>query len=236
MIKKLIDYIQSKVPISIVESNTTNSQYIKCNNKTIRISDHFGHPKDGIDIVVIIPETPKNFIVSIGYKVYCYTSFRKTGDFIVSYILIENNVSDKYETKLQNQSGEIYRLQKLVQDLQYLNKNLMNNNVASKESEYKKKCANQAATITSMNAKQAEQAKQITILQDKQIQLKEELKEKDAAIKEAVELIETLTTDPSARELLYSGKGKKYYLDNFPDDAREMIESIIKEYYDKTSG
>ena len=70
----------------------------------------------------------------------------------------------------------------------------------------------------------------------KQIELKEQLKEKDAAIKEAVELIETLTTDPNARELLYSNKGKKYYLDNFPDEAREMIESIIKEYYDKTSG
>lgn len=234
MIQKLIDYIQSKVPIIIINSNTTNSRYLKCNNKIIRISDHFGHPKEGIDIVVIIPETPKNFIVSIGYKVYCYTSLRKTGDFVISYILIESNVSDKYESKVQNQSAEIARLQKLTQDLQNLNKNLMANN---KEAEYKKKCLNQAATITSIKTKQTEQAKQITILQDKQIQLKEELKEKDAAIKEAVELIENLTTDPNARELLYSkNKEKRYYLDNFPEDVQKVLIDIIKEYYDKTSG
>lgn len=233
MIQKLIEYIQSKVPVTVNESNTTNSKYLKLANKTIRISDHFGRPKEGIDIVVIVPETPKNFIVSIGYKVYCYTSIRKVGDFLISYILIENNVSDIYESKVQNQSVEISRLQKQIQDLQTLNKNLIQN---SKEAEYKKKCSNQASAISSMNFKQSEQAKQITILQNKQIELKEQLKEKDAAIKEAVELIETLTTDPNARELLYSNKGKKYYLDNFPDEAREMIESIIKEYYDKTSG
>lgn len=233
MIQKLIDYVKSKVPVSVTESNSTNSRYLKLANKTIRISDHFGHPKEGIDIVVIVPETPKNFIVSIGYKVYCYTSIRKVGDFLISCILIENNVSDKYESKVQNQSVEITRLQKQIQELQTLNKNLIQN---SKEVEYKKKCSNQALTISSMSSKQSEQARQITILQDKQIELKEQLKEKDAAIKEAVELIETLTTDPNARELLYSNKGKKYYLDNFPDEAREMIESIIKEYYDKTSG
>lgn len=233
MIQKLIDYIQSKVPVSIVNSNTTNSRYLKIENKTIRISDHFGHPKEGIDIVVIVPETPKNFIVSIGYKVYCYTSLRKIGDFVVSYILVETNIANKYDSKVQNQSSEILSLQKKIQELQNLNKNLMQN---SKEAEYKKKMMNQASTISNMTVKQSEQAKQITILQEKQIELKEELKEKNAAIKEAVELIETLTTDPNARELLYSNKGKKYYLDNFPDEAREMIESIIKEYYDKTSG
>jgi len=211
MIQKLIDYIQSKIPIVISDSNTTNSRYIKCNDRSIRISDHFGNIKDLTDLVVIIPETPKTFIISLGYKVYCYSSLRKTGDFIINYILISNNIPDKYTSRIKHQTSEISRLQKLNQDLQNLNQNLMNNRVNKSE---------------------------LTALQKKQKQLESELKEKETAIKEAVDLIDTITTDPNVRELLYSRNNeKRYYLDNFPKEAQELLKDIIKEYYGvKTSG
>lgn len=233
MINKLIDYIQSKVPVMVTPSSTTNSKYLKLNNKTIRISDHFGGPKEGIDLIVIVPETPKNFIISIGFKVYCYTSLRKTGDFVVSYVLIENNTSDKYETKLQKQKKEINILLQKIKTLEILSKNLASSN---KEAEYKQRCSNQTATIAQLTSKRDTQANEIYRLLKVQAGLKAELQEKDDAIKEAVDIIDTLRTNPEARELLYSPDGKKYYLDNFTKDAREMIQDIIKDYYSKTSG
>lgn len=232
MIQKLIDYIQSKISIEVKLSETTNSRYINLGKKIIRISDHlpaFSNKK--IDVVVIVPETPKNFIISIGYKVYCYTSLRRAGDFLVDYILFNNNIEDKYsklsQDIIQKQGKEINELKGLVQKLQTLNANLSNSSDMAK-------LKRQAEELTQNKVKLKRQAEEIAKLQQAQSEIKAELREKDVAIKEAADLIETLTTDPEAREFLYSEhKGKKYYLDNFPDDAREMIEELIREYYSK---
>ena len=96
MIQELIDYINNSIPITVKESNTTNSHYIELDNKeSIRISDHFSY-REKIKVQVIIPETPENFIISINDKVYCYTSLSKVGDFIINYILIYKNVIRDY--------------------------------------------------------------------------------------------------------------------------------------------
>lgn len=229
MIQKLIDYIGHKVPIEVKPSETTNSQYINLGNKTIRISDHLpAFPSKKIDIGVIIPETPKNFIISIGYKVYCYTSFKRAGDFLVDYILFNNNIEDKYsklsQDIIQKQGKEINELKDFVQKLQTLNTNLCNTS---------DKLQHQSEELTQNKAKLKRQASEITRLQQAQSEIKAELKEKNAAIREAADLIETLTTDPEARPLLYSKQGKKYYLDNFPKDIQDLINEAIKEYYSK---
>ena len=231
MIQKLIDYIGHKVPIEVKSSETTNSQYIDLGNKTIRISDHLpAFPSKKIDIGVIIPETPKSFIISIGYKVYCYTSFKRAGDFLVDYILFNNNIEDKYsklsQDIIQKQVKEINTLKDFVQKLQTLNTNLSN-------SDDKAKLKHQSEELTQNKAKVKRQAGEIARLQQAQSEMKAELKEKNAAIKEAADLIETLTTDPEARPLLYSKQGKKYYLDNFPEDIQDLINEAIKEYYSK---
>lgn len=229
MIQKLIDYIGHKVPIEVKSSETTNSQYIDLGNKTIRISDHLpAFPSKKIDIGVIIPETPKSFIISIGYKVYCYTSFKRAGDFLVDYILFNNNIEDKYsklsQDIIQKQGKEINELKDFVQKLQTLNTNLCNTS---------DKLQHQSEELTQNKAKLKRQASEITRLQQAQSEIKAELKEKNAAIREAADLIETLTTDPEARPLLYSKQGKKYYLDNFPKDIQDLINEAIKEYYSK---
>lgn len=229
MIQKLVDYVQSKVSVTVNKSLTTNSQYLKSDNKLIRISDHFGQLKPEEDIIVIIPETPKNFIVSVGYKTYCYTSFRKVGDLLVNYIIINDSVSDKFQAKVNNQTEEIIKLRKLVENYQNLNKNLAKEN-------YKEKYKTQAEITRELEHKQTKLKEQVTILLSQHGKIKKELQEKDEAIREAADIIETLTTDPNSRELLYSKEGKKYYLDNFPKEAQEFLEDIIKEYYNKTSG
>lgn len=227
MIQKLVDYVQSKVSVTVNKSLTTTSQYLKSDNKLIRISDHFGQLKPEEDIIVIIPETPKNFIISVGYKIYCYTSFRKVGDLLVNYIIINDSVSDKFKAKVSNQSEEIIKLKKINTDLQNLNKNLMQYSV------YKERCSNLTKELTSLTSKHTKVKYEVSTLLAKQTEMKKELKEKDAAIKEAVDLIETLTTDPDSRELLYSKEGKKYYLDNFPEETQKFLKDVIKEYYNK---
>lgn len=232
MINKIIEYLSSKLEIKVIESQSTNSRYISVNDsKTVRLSDHFGNIKDNVDITVIIPRTPKTFIVVCGYDTFVYTSFKKTVDFIISYFLIENGVGQKESSRISNQSGVINglkskvtelteeneKLSKLNNQLQALNKNLANN---SKESELKKKVERQTAELQMISKKQAE--------------YKEELKNKDEAIKEAAELIESLTTNPELRQMLINeNTGKKYYLDNFSKDAQELLQDIIKEYYNK---
>lgn len=231
MIQKLIDYIGHKIPIEVKPSETTNSQYIDLGNKTIRISDHLpAFPSKKIDIGVIIPETPKNFIISIGYKVFCYTSLKRTGDFLIDYIRFNSSIGDKYsklsQDIIQKQEKEINELKDFVQKLQTLNTNLSN-------SSDKAKLKRQSEELTQNQAKLKRQAGEIARLQQTQSEIKAELKEKNAAIKEAADLIETLTTDPEARPLLYSKQGKKYYLDNFPEDIQDLINEAIKEYYNK---
>lgn len=245
MIQKLIDYIGHKVPIEVKPSETTNSQYINLGNKTIRISDHLpAFPSKKIDIGVIVPETPKSFIISIGYKVFCYTSLKRTGDFLIDYIHFNSSIEDKYsrlsQDIIQKQGKEISELKDLVNKLQTLNVNLSNSNDKVKlkqQSEEltknKTRLQHQAEELTQNQAKLKRQAGEIARLQQTQSEIKAELKEKNAAIKEAADLIETLTTDPEARPLLYSKQGKKYYLDNFPEDIQDLINEAIKEYYSK---
>ena len=236
MINKIIEALSLKLPIKeVINSQSTDSKYIKFqiidSIKSVRVSDHFGHAKDNIDINIIVPRTPKYFIIVCGYDTYIETSFRKTIDFVISYFRIEHGVAQKESSRISNQSEVINslktkvselneeneKLSKLNNQLQTLNKNLAN---SGKESEYKKKLDRQTSELKRMNEKQAE--------------YKKDIENKDAAIKEAAELIESLTTNPELRQMIVNeNTGKKYYLDNFTEDAQDMLQELIKNYYSK---
>lgn len=234
MIDKIVKYVKDKLPeIVITESLSTNSKYIKYTDggKSVRISDHFGNIKDNVDVTIIIPENPGVFIVVMGFKTFIYSSFQKTADFIVTYLILEDNVLSKESTKIKNQSQVIYDLQvkvdnlnsevtklkKLNDQLQNLNKHLSSN---SKEAELKKKSERQAA--------------EIKVLNEKQVESKRLLKEKDEALKEAADLLEQLSTNPELREMICDSRsGKKYYLDNFSEDMQEILHELIVNYYSK---
>jgi uncharacterized UPF0146 family protein len=71
-------------------------------------------------------------------------------------------------------------------------------------------------------------------MNEKQAEYKKDIENKDAAIKEAAELIESLTTNPELRQMIVNeNTGKKYYLDNFTEDAQDMLQELIKNYYSK---
>ena len=233
MINKIVKYVQDKLPVTITESLSTNSKYIRFTEggKQVRISDHFGNIKDNVDVTIVVPENPGQFIVVMGFKTFIYSSFQKVAEFIVTYLILEDNVLSKETTKIKNQSQVIYdmqtkidnlteenaKLKKLNSQLQALNKNLANN---TKETELRRKVERQAAEIQILNEKQAES--------------KRVIKQKDEAISEAAELLEDLSTNPELREMIYDSRsGKKYYLDNFSKDMQEILHDLIANYYSK---
>ena len=233
MIDKIVKYVQDKLPVTVTESLSTNSKYIRFTEggKQVRVSDHFGNIKDNVDVTIVVPENPGQFIVVMGFKTFIYSSFQKVAEFIVTYLILEDNVLSKESTKIKNQSQVIYdmqtkidnlteensKLKKLNSQLQALNKNLANN---TKEVELRRKVERQAAEIQILNEKQAES--------------KRVIKQKDEAISEAAELIEDLSTNPELREMIYDSRsGKKYYLDNFSKDMQEILHDLIANYYSK---
>ena len=233
MIDKIVKYVQDKLPVTVTESLSTNSKYIRFTEggKQVRVSDHFGNIKDNVDVTIVVPENPGQFIVVMGFKTFIYSSFQKVAEFIVTYLILEDNVLSKESTKIKNQSQVIYdmqtkidnlteensKLKKLNSQLQALNKNLANN---TKEAELRKKVERQAAEIQILNEKQAES--------------KRVIKQKDEAISEAAELLEDLSTNPELREMIYDSRsGKKYYLDNFSKDMQEILHDLIANYYSK---
>ena len=233
MIDKIVKYVQDKLPVTVTESLSTNSKYIRFTEggKQVRVSDHFGNIKDNVDVTIVVPENPGQFIVVMGFKTFIYSSFQKVAEFIVTYLILEDNVLSKESTKIKNQSQVIYdmqtridnlteensKLKKLNSQLQALNKNLANN---TKEAELRRKVERQAAEIQILNEKQAES--------------KRVIKQKDEAISEAAELLEDLSTNPELREMIYDSRsGKKYYLDNFSEDMQEILHDLIANYYSK---
>ena len=232
MIQKILDYIQSKVSIEkVVKSQSTNSVYIKVRDRYIRISDHL-ILKDNVDVYIVISETPGYYIIYIGSKVYCYTSIKKVGDFIIDYIIIKSNTEGYYESKFNKLKLVVQEYQKgyaeKTKKIKSLNQDVISltSTLKSKDKELK------SISNTDLQERIKRQAEEITKLQEKQKEQKELLKEKDADIKEAIELLQTLSENPDARDYLKNrNTGKIYYLDNFSDDAREFIEELIKEDY-----
>lgn len=233
MIDKIIKYVQDKLPVIVSESVSTTSKYIRLSDsgKLVRISDHFGNVKDSVDITIIIPENSGQFIVVLGFKTFIYNSFQKVCDLIIMYLILEESIFSKESAKIRNQAqnindmkqkidtlnAEISKLKTLNSQLSILNKNLSNNNI---ETELQKKVKRQAAEIKNLN--------------EKQVEYKETIKKQEEDIKEAARLLEEVSTNPELREMLYdSNAGKKYYLDNFSEDAQDILKDLISNYYNK---
>ena len=233
MIDKIVKYVQDKLPVTITEALSTNSKYSRFTEggKQVRVSDHFGNIKDNVDVTIVVPENPGQFIVVMGFKTFIYSSFQKVAEFIITYLILEDNVLSKETTKIKNQSQVIYdmqvkiaslteensKLKKLNDQLQTLNKNLSNNN---KELELRKKVERQAA--------------EIQVLNEKQVEFKRIIKQKDEDISEAAELLKDLSTNPELRKMIYdSHSGKKYYLDNFSEDMQDILHDLITNHYSK---
>lgn len=220
MIQKLVEYVTIKVQNLEITESPTNSRYIKVNGRKIRISDHLGIYNDKIDISILIPEESSKFIVSIGHKIYLYDTLRQTGDLIINYIRFNSNIFTPYKES----THEAYRTKQSQVDAERC---LLKNQYNSEKAELRADISRLSSQIYGLTRK-------IMSMEKENKTLKKEAAIKDDAIKEAADIIEDLTTNPEARQLIYNQNTEKtYYLDNFSEDAREMIFELIKEYYSK---
>ena len=211
MITKLVNSITEYFNgVEVHSSDTTESKYLNANGVKIRISDHYSDKIKQYPIQIIIPKTPKHFIIVCGYNTFVYSSFNKTKDFIINYILSRISLAPVEENRIANQTETIQRLQETIDTLKQ-----------------------KVDTLSELEVKHKRQTEELQHLQEIQSALKGDIKSKDRDLKEAAELIEKLNT-PEYREMIYNNKtDKKYYLDNFPKETREFIESLIKTDYDR---
>ena len=64
------------------------------------------------------------------------------------------------------------------------------------------------------------------------IKQKKQLADKQADLNEAADLIQLLSENHEVREAIQDRqKNKIYYLDNFKEDAQDLLKEIIKDYY-----
>lgn len=222
-ITKFKNWILENSNLKLLESKSTESIYLKNDSLYIRISDHIqGSDRSNIrfDISIFIPEESKQYIVSIGYKVYIYNTLLEVKNLLLSVFRInlgiDNSTINKAVNKQKEANKEINRA--LSQQI---------DNLSKKNNKYK-------VRLAKLNEKATKYDK-LTKVHNKKLKEYQELQAKCDSfmndISEAKDIISELQNNPDARKAIQISD-KTYYIDNFPKDIQDLlIESI--QYYNK---
>lgn len=92
-----------------MESKSTESIYLTNDSLKIRISDHIqGSDRSNIrfDISIFIPEESKQYIVSIGYKIYIYNTLLEVKNLLISIFRINLGIDTTTINKAVNKQKE----------------------------------------------------------------------------------------------------------------------------------
>lgn len=231
-IEVLVKYVQKKVNYEIAEANT-GSVYLYINGKVaVRISNHASTKSQGAYAIrVYALDYDKGYFVEINRHIYYYTSYRKVGDLLIHKyymedILPENNIYTKFDSanaQIAQLSNKVSSLETKLKSVETEKDNL--DLTVTKLSKDNDKSSKYLEELKTMQQKASEYKQTISKLTDDNKNLKKDCEE-------AADLITKLTTDPELREML-TVKGKKYFVDNFPEDVQPVLMDIIKEYYGK---
>lgn len=211
--------------LKLNESVSTNSIYLKSDEIRIRISDHMPRPSKvkQFNISIVIPEESKQYIVSVGFKVYIYDNLADLKHLLIStFRLCKGFPETTIKNVINCERDRLIHSQKEVQQLTNSKNNLKKEN----------KQLNKKLSELKVKVKDYGNIKTTVIKQNKTIK---ELKNKNKClledINEATNLISELQANPDARKAIKISE-KNYYFDNFPKDIQELlIESI--QYYGK---
>ena len=222
MITSVSEWVSENYPKYVVQkSQRSNSIYIHISNtKDIRISDHISTANAGKYVNILITRD-KEFVVAFKNVICVLKTFKRLCDWLDDFLTVHEGIYCDYSNTHNGMTEEINQLRsqndhlkKDIEQLKILNINLANN---PKDAGQKAEIKRLSTLVTEKN----------TVIKN----LQKDNSEKADAIKEAVDLIQTLTTDPDSRDLLYSrNTGKTYYIDNFPDSMQEIINDLIKTY------
>lgn len=222
-ITKFKNWILENSNLKLLESKSTESIYLTNDSLKIRISDHIqGSDRSNIrfDISIFIPEESKQYIVSIGYKIYIYNTLLEVKNLLISVFRInlgiDNSTINKAVNKQKEANKEINRA--LSQQI---------GNLSKKNNKYK-------VRLAKLNEKATKYDK-LTKVHNKKLKEYQKLQAKCDSfmndISEAKDIISELQNNPDARKAIQISD-KTYYIDNFPKDIQDLlIESI--QYYNK---
>ena len=222
-VTKFKNWILENSNLKLLESKSTESIYLTNDSLKIRISDHIqGSDRSNIrfDISIFIPEESKQYIVSIGYKIYIYNTLLEVKNLLISIFRInlgiDNTTINKAVNKQKEANKEINSA--LSQQIASLSK---------KNNKYKERIAKleeKAARYNKLTKAHAKKLKECKKLQSKCNSFMND-------ISEAKDIISELQNNPEARKAIQISN-KTYYIDNFPKDIQDLLRESIQ-YYNK---
>ena len=227
VITKFKKCILENSTLELSESKSTESSYFKNDTISIRISDHIqgsDRTKIKYDISLVIPEESKQYIVSIGYKVYIYNTLAEVKSLLLTIFRLNKSIP---EACIRNAVNEAVSKVTVKHAISYKQLESYKNKLKKENEKANKKLGELKVKVNDYN-----HLKTTVIKQQKSIG---ELLKKNNVLKndiqESVDIISELRDNPDAREAIKI-KNKTYYFDNFPKDIQELLEESIQ-YYNK---
>lgn len=222
-VTKFKNWILENSNLKLLESKSTESIYLTNDSLKIRISDHIqGSDRSNIrfDISIFIPEESKQYIVSIGYKIYIYNTLLEVKNLLISVFRINLGIDISTINKAVNKQKDANKEINSTLSQQIANLSKKNNKYKERIAKLEEKAARYNKLTKAHNKKLKEYQK----LQSKCDSFMND-------ISEAKDIISELQNNPDARKAIQISN-KTYYIDNFPKDIQDLlIESI--QYYNK---
>lgn len=222
-VTKFKNWILENSNLKLSESKSTESIYLTNDSLKIRISDHIqGSDYSNIrfDISIFIPEESKQYIVSIGYKIYIYNTLLEVKNLLISVFRINLGIDTTTINKAVNKQKDANKEINSALSQQIAN-------LSKKNNKYK-------ARIAKLEEKAARYNK-LTKAHDKKLKECKKLQSKCDSfmndISEAKDIISELQNNPDARKAIQISN-KTYYIDNFPEDIQDLLMESIQ-YYNK---
>lgn len=222
-VTKFKNWILENSNLKLLESKSTESIYLTNDSLKIRISDHIqGSDRSNIrfDISIFIPEESKQYIVSIGYKIYIYNTLSEVKNLLISVFRINLGIDTTTINKAVNKQKDANKEINSALSQQIAN-------LSKKNNKYKERIAKleeKAARYNKLTKSHDKKLKECKKLQSKCDSFMND-------ISEAKDIISELQNNPDARKAIQISD-KTYYIDNFPKDIQDLLRESIQ-YYNK---
>ena len=220
-ITKFKNWILENSNLKLLESKSTESIYLTNDSLKIRISDHIqGSDRSNIrfDISIFIPEESKQYIVSIGYKIYIYNTLLEVKNLLISIFRINLGIDTTTINKAVNKQKEANKEINSALSQQIAN-------LSKKNNKYKVRLAKLSEKATKYD--------KLTKVHNKKLKEYQKLQAKCDSfmndISEAKDIISELQNNPDARKAIQISD-KTYYIDNFPKDIQDLLKESIQYY------
>jgi DNA repair exonuclease SbcCD ATPase subunit len=220
-VTKFKNWILENSNLKLLESKSTESIYLTNDSLKIRISDHIqGSDRSNIrfDISIFIPEESKQYIVSIGYKIYIYNTLLEVKNLLISVFRINLGIDITTINKAVNKQKDANKGINSALSQQIANLSKKNNKYKERIAKLEEK-ASRYNKLTKAHNKKLKECKKLQSKCDSFMN----------DISEAKDIISELQNNPDARKAIQISD-KTYYIDNFPKDIQDLLKESIQYY------